>query len=81
QFNLGLMYAKGQGVAQDNSLAVSWYSKAAEQGYAHAQYYLGDMYANGRGVAKDSKQAAVLYRKAAKQGLAEAVAALELLDR
>jgi TPR repeat protein len=50
---LGVMYAKGQGVAKDDRLAVEWYRKAAEQGDADAQTNLGFMYANGRGVAKD----------------------------
>jgi TPR repeat protein len=34
QFNLGLMYATGQGVQQDNAAAALWFRKAAEQGYA-----------------------------------------------
>jgi len=34
QYNLGVMYAKGQGVTQDNVQAVAWYRKAAEQGEA-----------------------------------------------
>ena len=42
------MYRKGQGVPQDYKAAVSWYSKAAEQGYASAQSNLGFMYANGQ---------------------------------
>ncbi|MCK9681056.1 tetratricopeptide repeat protein, partial [Haemophilus influenzae] len=32
QFNLGVMYAKGQGVKQDDFEAVKWFRKAAEQG-------------------------------------------------
>ena len=35
---------------EDYAQAVSWYRKAAQQGYAEAQYTLGWMYANGRGV-------------------------------
>jgi TPR repeat protein len=30
--------------------AVSWYRKAAEQGYAEAQFNLGIMYATGEGI-------------------------------
>uniref|UniRef100_UPI000667786E tetratricopeptide repeat protein n=1 Tax=Haemophilus influenzae TaxID=727 RepID=UPI000667786E len=41
QFNLGVMYAEGQGVKQDDFEAVKWYRKAAEQGYANAQANLG----------------------------------------
>src|SRR5512142_791899 len=53
QYNLGLLYARGQGVAQNYQQAVSWYRKAAEQGVAAAQYNLGVIYANGQGVAAD----------------------------
>ncbi len=41
QNNLGVMYANGTGVAQDNKQAVSWYQKAAEQGLTIAQNNLG----------------------------------------
>src|SRR5690606_38356514 len=37
QFNLGFMYANGEGVPKDASQAVTWYRKAAEQGDARAQ--------------------------------------------
>ena len=53
QFNLGLMYDKGQGVPQDYKTAVKWYRLAAEQGYADAQTKLGVMYAKGQGVIQD----------------------------
>jgi TPR repeat protein len=43
QFNLGFMYAHGQGVPQDYAEAVRWYSKAAEQGDAESQCNLGVM--------------------------------------
>ena len=41
RFNLGLMYANGHGVPQDDAEAVKWYRLAAEQGAAGAQYNLG----------------------------------------
>lgn len=53
QFDLGLMYALGDGVAQDDAEAVRWYRLAAEQGHAPAQYSLGAMYAMGEGVTQD----------------------------
>ena len=55
QFNLGNMYAKGQGVAQNYPEAVKWYRLAAEQGYASAQFNLGAMYDIGRGVTQDDR--------------------------
>jgi len=42
--NLGLMYAKGYGVAQDNETAIKYLSQASEKGYAQAQALLGNMY-------------------------------------
>jgi len=50
QFNLGLMYATGQGVQQDDAAAALWFRKAGEQGYAPAQSNLGTVYPYGRGV-------------------------------
>jgi len=72
QYNLGVMYDRGEGVAQDYKEAVRWYQLAAQQGDADAQYNLGIMYRNGQGVAQDYKQAMRWYRLAALQGNAKA---------
>ena len=72
QFNLGLMYAKGEGVPEDAREAVRWYRKAAEQGNAIAQFWLGVMYAGGKGIPEDAREAVRWYRKAAEQGNAYA---------
>ena len=56
QFNLGLMYDKGQYVKQDYTEAAKWYRKAAEQNHIKAQYALGYMYRDGKGVPKDEKE-------------------------
>jgi TPR repeat protein len=37
QYNLGVMYEKGEGVQQNYSEALKWYKKAADQGHAGAQ--------------------------------------------
>ena len=37
QYNLAIMYDKGDGTEQDKQKAVYWYTKAAEQGYASAK--------------------------------------------
>ena len=47
------MYEIGAGVPQDDKEAVRWYTLAAEQEHAKAQYNLGVMYALGEGVIKD----------------------------
>jgi hypothetical protein len=72
QYNLGVMYAKGEGVPQDYAEAVKWYRKAADHGWADAQYNLGVMYYNGRGVPQDYAEAVKWFRKAADQGYANA---------
>jgi TPR repeat protein len=43
QFSIGYMYRRGEGVTQDDALALTWYRKAAENGYASAQSNLGFM--------------------------------------
>ena len=72
QFNLGIMYENGKGIAQDYSRACDWYEKAAEQGDAYAQNNLGIMYENGDGVAQDYDKAREWYEKAAENGCEEA---------
>ena len=42
------MYSMAKEFYKDYKQAVKWYTKAAEQGYADAQYNLGIMYYNGR---------------------------------
>ena len=79
QYNLGLMYAAGHGVPQNDATAVSWYRKAADQGHAAGQYNLGIMYADGRGVRQDYAAALKWYRKAADQGYAGAQLKLGLM--
>ena len=71
QFNLGLMYAKGNGVEPDQKAAVKWWQRAAKQGQAMAQFNLGLKYADGDGVKQDFKQAEFWVRKAADQGGAD----------
>ena len=50
QYSLGVMYANGEGVPEDDAEAVRWYRMAADQGHAKAQYNLGLMYYEGKGV-------------------------------
>src|SRR3954468_412302 len=45
QYNLGVMYAKGRGVPENDVEAVKWFRLAADQGYAAAQFNLGAEYA------------------------------------
>ncbi len=81
QFNLGLMYSKGQGVTKDYKEAAKWFQLAAEQGYAKAQYNLGTLYSKGRGVPRDNTQAASWHLKAALQDYARAQFAIAEMYR
>jgi len=69
QYTVGLMYAMGQGVAQDDAASVKWYRLAAEQGHADAASELAFMYRLGAGgVPRDYVEAAKWYRQTAVQG-------------
>lgn len=81
QNSLGVMYFTGEAVSKtatgqvldnDPELAAGWFYRAAEQGYADAQFNLGLMYANGEGVEQDMAEAVELFKKAAEQGHVDA---------
>src|SRR5262249_41363625 len=65
QLQVAVLYAKGDGVAQEYETAANWFRAAAEQGLARAQYDLGVLYERGRGVPVDLAQAFNWYKKAA----------------
>lgn len=65
-YEIGSMYAEGEGVSQDYAEALKYYRKAAEQGVLPAQNKLGEMYERGRnGVQKNGQEAVKWYSKAA----------------
>ena len=69
QTELGERYEDGRdGVQQVYGMAVSWFRRAADQGFAAGQAALGHMYANGSGVAQDDGEAVRWFRRAAEQG-------------
>lgn len=68
QYNLGVMYYKGDGVPQHYGEAAKWFLQAAEQGHAEAQYNLGVMYRDGQGLPRKFVNAHVLFNLAAAQG-------------
>lgn len=72
QFNLGLLYEKGDGVEQNWKEAVNWYRKAAMQNHSYAEFNLGVCYENGIGVVQDFEEAIKWFRKAAEQGIPNA---------
>ncbi len=72
QFGMGMLYANGFGVAMDDTLALSYYGKAAEQGHGQALCNLGTMHANGWGVPQSDEEAFKFYAQAAELGITEA---------
>jgi len=77
QYNLGLLYANGQGVPQDYAEAAKWYRKAAEskqpragRAIGVASNNLGILYVNGQGVPQDYAEAAKWILKAAEMNIA-----------
>jgi localization factor PodJL len=67
QYDLGVLYARGDGLVQDYATAASWFRAAATQGNVAAQYNLGVLYADGLGVTGDQTAALNWYRSAADQ--------------
>ena len=55
QYNVAVLYEKGQGAAQDFREAARWYLKAAEQGDPDAQYSIAVLYEKGIGVVAPSR--------------------------
>jgi len=65
QTRIGNRYRTGQGAAKNYKEALSWYYKAAHQGFPAAQNNLAVMYEQGLGVSRDDSEAVKWYRKAA----------------
>ena len=51
---VGLVYAEGRGVQQEDAQAAKWFRNAAEQGMPLAQGKIGLMYAKGQGVPQNN---------------------------
>lgn len=80
-YQIGIMYEKGEGVPKNPEEAVRWFRKAALQGNVSAQNSLGVRLALGKGVEKDINEAIEWITMAAKQGDSDAISNLELLAR
>ncbi|NTV48441.1 MAG: sel1 repeat family protein [Geobacteraceae bacterium] len=71
-YNLGVMYFKGEGVKADHLQGLELFKKAAAQGHANACFLLGTSYDKGVDVQQDREVAAKWYLKAAALGHAQA---------
>ena len=68
QYQLGLLYARGDGVQKNLVRARELLHKAAMQGHPKAQFYLGQMYAFGDGGEKDNVKATMWFWLATTMG-------------
>ena len=53
QFNLGLLYDRGEGRERDAAKALEWFLFSAESGFNRAQFRLGNLYDAGEDVERD----------------------------
>lgn len=81
QLQLGMRYAEGDGVVQNDKEAARWFALAAKQGLAEAQYQYGLVLLQGRGVVQDYKAAFSWIEKPAQRGYARAQYSLGELYR
>lgn len=72
QYQLSIMYDKGQGVTQDYKEALRLVELSAEKGNDSAQLSLGFIYDVGRGVTQSYEKAFAYYRRSADQNNHEA---------
>ena len=79
EYNMGMIYSRGEGVPKSMGESLRWYRKAANQGYVRAQRKLGNFYAQGVGVPRNYARAYMWYNLAAAAGDSEARAARDRL--
>lgn len=68
QYNLGVMYSKGQGTIRNEMEAFRWFYQAAKQGDRDAQLVIGIRYDKGNGVRCDKVAAVKWLRMSAENG-------------
>jgi len=78
---LGLKYARGAGVPEDDTEAVRWYGLAAEQGHAESQWLLGIMYDKGDGVPEDDVLAYMWFNLSGAQGHVSAQESEDIIEQ
>lgn len=79
--NMGHLYRKGLGVQRDPFKARRFYLKAAEKGFAPAQFNLGLMYMAGDGFPADPSKGMAWLQKAAALGYEPAAVHIRLLSQ
>jgi len=67
-YDLGMMYASGNGVKQDQFHSKTFYEKSCNDGYTKGCRLLAMKYQRGRGVRRDHSKAKMFYKKACDGG-------------
>lgn len=80
-FDLGLMYATGQGVRKNERLAFNYFHKAARKNHSEAKFYVGLSFSQGRGVRQQTQLARYWFKLAAKSGHPKAMAHLASIEK
>jgi TPR repeat protein len=81
QFDLAMMYSKGEGVRKNEQLAFNFFHKAARNNSVEAKFQMGLNFAQGRGVKKQAQLAKYWFKLAAKAGHSTAIAHLASLEK
>jgi TPR repeat protein len=74
------MCDEGRGVPQNDTQAIIWCRKAADQGFAQAQFNLGLMYENGLGALRDKVIAYSPFNLAADLNLSDAINGHKIIE-
>lgn len=66
QYLIGCMYFEGEGVPEDKTSGVHWFSVAAESGWPYAMVRMGMIYTQDASMKADHKKAIIWFDKVAK---------------
>ncbi len=81
-YQIAVAYERGRGIPKDERNALDWYTRAANAGYATAEFAVGEICEKGKlGVVKDKARALEWYKRAAAQGNKDAVNKVRDLSR
>lgn len=72
QYNLAMMYHRGQGTEVNDKEAVKWWKRAAERHHAPSEYMLYQCYSEGIGVKPSDKEAVKWLKAASEDGHSQA---------
>ena len=81
QYNTGVNYYIGRGIAQDMEKAVYWLQRASEQGHSKAPFNIAIIYGNGEVTDKNLALALEYFLMAAERGNKEAKELIKKLEK